>query len=102
MYLICLYCLLITLAKNFDQNQARQNVGPDLNPKFLTLIIFLKEFYKNVNFEGKNSDSRRQKKKFTSIQSLCSQVKSPAMLTTVIAKIAKSVDLNQIATYAAV
>ena len=29
-------CLLITFANSFDPDQARQNVGPDLDPNFLT------------------------------------------------------------------
>ena len=29
-------CLLITFANSLEQDQARQNVGPDLNPNCLT------------------------------------------------------------------
>ena len=32
------------LCKQLDPDQARQNVGPDLDPKCLTLIVLLKEF----------------------------------------------------------
>ena len=34
-------CLLITFANSLDRYQARQNVGPDLDPNCLTLMVFL-------------------------------------------------------------
>ena len=38
LYLIlCPLSLLITFANSLDPDQARQNVGPDLDPNFLTL-----------------------------------------------------------------
>ena len=40
------FCLLITFAKSLDPDQDRQNVGPDLDPKCLTIL-----FLKKVNFE---------------------------------------------------
>ena len=49
------YCHLpITLTNSsLDPDQARQNVGPDLNQNSLTLLmVFLKEFFENVNFEN--------------------------------------------------
>ena len=33
------------LCKQFAQDQARQNVGPNLEPKCLTLVVCLKEFF---------------------------------------------------------
>ena len=37
MYLtLCPLCLLITFANSLDPDQARQYVGPDLDPNFLT------------------------------------------------------------------
>ena len=52
--------LLITLANSLDPDQARQHVGPDLDPKlFDTLMVFLKEFFEKVDFE---KISRREKK----------------------------------------
>ena len=39
--------LLITFANSLD----RQNNGPDLDPNYLTLLVFLKEFFEKVNFE---------------------------------------------------
>ena len=45
--------LLITVAKSLDPDQARQNVGPDLDPNFLTLMVFLKDFFEKVNFKRK-------------------------------------------------
>ena len=38
-------------ALRLDPDQARQNVGSDLDPNCLTLMVFLKEFCENVNFE---------------------------------------------------
>ena len=47
-------CPLITFANTLDPDQARQNVGPDLNPNlFDILMVFLKENFDNVNFENK-------------------------------------------------
>ena len=37
--------LLISFANSLDPDQDRQNVGPDLDPNGLTLIVFLKEFF---------------------------------------------------------
>ena len=45
--------LLTTFAKSLNQAQDVQNVGPDLDPNHLTLIVFLKEFFEKVNFEKK-------------------------------------------------
>ena len=51
--------LLITFANSLELDQARQNVGPDQDPNcFDTLMVFLKEFLKKVDFE---KISRRQK-----------------------------------------
>ena len=33
---LCPLCLLITFAYSLDPDQARQNVGPDLDPNWLT------------------------------------------------------------------
>ena len=39
-------CLLtITSANSLDPDQAQQNVGPDLDPNCLTLMVFQKEFF---------------------------------------------------------
>ena len=40
---------------SLDPDQARQNVGPDLDPDFLTLMILLKEFF---DFEKKSADDK--------------------------------------------
>ena len=36
---------------SLDPDQAQQNVGPDLDPKIDTLMMFLKEFFEKVDFE---------------------------------------------------
>ena len=51
--------MLTTFASSLDPDQAPQNVGPDLDPNCLTLILFLKELLENVNFK---KNSRQQKK----------------------------------------
>ena len=39
------FCFLsLTFAKSLDQDQARQNVGPDLDLNCLTLMVFLQMF----------------------------------------------------------
>ena len=43
--------LLIPFGSNLDPDQARQNVGSDLDPNHLTLILLLKEIFEKVNFE---------------------------------------------------
>ena len=45
-------CPLITFANSLDPDQSPQNVGPGLDPKCVnTLMVFLKEFFKKVDFE---------------------------------------------------
>ena len=48
------------LANTFDSDQARQNIGPDLEKKkFDTLVIFLKDvFLENPNFEKESADDK--------------------------------------------
>ena len=41
--------LLIAFANSLDPDEARQNVGPDLDPNCLTLMVFQKEFLKIFN-----------------------------------------------------
>ena len=53
---ITLYLLVSSvnnLYKQFGPRPAQQNVGHDLDTNFLTLIIFLKEFFEMVDFEEK-------------------------------------------------
>ena len=46
---------LITFANCFDPDQDRQNVGPDLDPNSLTLIVVLKEIFEKLNLKKKVS-----------------------------------------------
>ena len=39
----------INFANSLDPDQARQNVGHDLDPNCLTLMVFLKENFENVS-----------------------------------------------------
>ena len=41
--------LLITFANSLDPDQARQNVGPDLDPNFLHMMVFMKDLFEKVN-----------------------------------------------------
>ena len=51
---------LITFANSLDPDQAKQNIGPDLDPNcFDTLVVFLKELLEKVGFE-KNKQVTRQ------------------------------------------
>ena len=46
------YChLLITFAKRWDPDQGGQNIGGNLDPNCLTLIVFLKVFFEKAEFE---------------------------------------------------
>ena len=54
--------LLITFANSLDPDQARQNVGPDLDPNCLTLMVFRKEFFEEVNFRKKSIDDKKASK----------------------------------------
>ena len=54
--------LLITFAISLDQDQDRQNVGPDLDPNYLTLWwYFWKNFSKKVDFEKSADDNKSMK-----------------------------------------
>ena len=49
--------LLITFANSSDPDQARQNIGSDLDSNVLTLMVFLEDFFEKVYLKI----SRRQK-----------------------------------------
>ena len=58
------YDLSITFVNNTDAGQATQNVGPDLDPNCLTLIIFLKDFalnFQKKKIEKKNNNTKHAK-----------------------------------------
>ena len=40
----------MTFANSLDPDQAQQNVGPDLDPNCLTLMVFLKEYFEKDFF----------------------------------------------------
>ena len=44
-------CMLMTFSNNLDSDQARQIVGPDLDPNCLTLMAFTVENFFYSNFE---------------------------------------------------
>ena len=56
------------MANSLGPDQARQKVGPDLDPNFLTLMVFLNEFFvKKLVLEKKSfwkKINRQQKKTF--------------------------------------
>ena len=45
-------CLLITFANRFDQDQAGQNVWPDLDPICLKLKCIPERIFEKVDFEN--------------------------------------------------
>ena len=59
-----LVSLLITFANSLDPDQARQNVGPDLDPNCLTLMVFLKEFFEKDDFEKKYQQMSKHMKNY--------------------------------------
>ena len=48
----------ITVANNFDPDQAWQNVRPDLD----TQIVFLKDFFQEVDFEKNQQTTKKREK----------------------------------------
>ena len=42
------FALLITFANSLDPGQAKQKVGPGLEPNCFTLMVFVKEFFEKV------------------------------------------------------
>ena len=50
------FTLLISFTHSLDPDQATNLVGPDLDPNCLTLIAFLKKFWKKL-ISGKNQQS---------------------------------------------
>ena len=50
--------LLIIFANSLDQDQDRQDVGPDLEPNCVTLIVLLKEFFRKSCFWKKSDDKK--------------------------------------------
>ena len=67
------YCRLITFANSLDPDQAQQNVGPDLDPDYLTLDVIPKRFFWKVNFQKKK---KKKKSKSTEDKKAC---KLPSM-----------------------
>ena len=55
----------MTFAKSLQPDQAQHNVGPDLDPNCLTLTIYLKEVFKEADFEKKNSRRLKSRKNYT-------------------------------------
>ena len=54
--------LLLIFANSLDPDQARQNVGPDLDPNCFTLIVFLKEVVEKFNFEKSRQTTKNYEK----------------------------------------
>ena len=62
--------LLITFANSLDQDQDRQNVGPDLDRSklFDTLMVFLKEFFRKKLIFQKIQQMTKKHAKLPSMQ----------------------------------
>ena len=48
-----------TFTNSLETDQARQNVGPDLNPNCLTLMVFLKELFEKVVFDENSAEDKK-------------------------------------------
>ena len=59
-YSTYLWRLLITFANRLEPDQAWQNVGPDLDPNCLTLMVFLKGLFKKNGFLKKSADNKKK------------------------------------------
>ena len=59
--------MLITFANTLDLDQDRQNVGPDLYPNYMRLLMFLKEFLKRLILK-KVSRQQHKHEKLPSMQ----------------------------------
>ena len=49
----------LAFANSLDPDQARQNIGTDLDPHCLTLMIFLKDLFEKVNLKKKSTDDKK-------------------------------------------
>ena len=49
-----------TSANSLYPDQAQQNVGPDLDPNCLTLMVFLKEFFITLTANSLDPDQAKQ------------------------------------------
>ena len=52
------------LVPNCLQRLKGQNIGPDLDPNCLTLMLFMKEFFEKVNFEQNQETTKDHGKIF--------------------------------------
>ena len=50
------------LCKQFGPRLGPTKAGHDLVPNCLTLMVFLKDFFKNVDFEKKSADDKKHDK----------------------------------------
>ena len=62
--------LLITFTNSLNPDQDRQNVGPDLDPNCLTLILFLKETFENIILKERSADSNKSMHNFPAFKEL--------------------------------
>ena len=59
------HIILVWSADNFSPNLDKdQNVGPDLNPSCLTQMVFLKEFFRIIDFEKNRQTTKKNPCKF--------------------------------------
>ena len=68
---LCVYvcCLLITFAISLDPDQARQSVGPDLDPNRLTLWWYSWKNFSKKTILKKNQQTTKKHDKLPSMQS---------------------------------
>ena len=61
--------MLKTFSNSLYPDQARQNVGPDLDPNCLNLMVLPKEFFNKVDFE-KNQQMTKVREKCMGAESM--------------------------------
>ena len=68
----------MTYVNSLAPDQARQNVGSDLDPNSLTLVVFLKDSFEKINFEKKSAVRKANHEILPIIQSVkkpfCTQI----------------------------
>ena len=64
--------LLITFANSLNPDQDRHNVGPDLDPNCLSLMVFLKEFFEKLFFVKSQQTTTTAQKNYPACKELTS------------------------------
>ena len=63
-FMFTLSLLVVTFSNSLEPDQVRQNVGPDLDLNYLSLIVLLKEFFEKANFEKRQQMTSKSLKNY--------------------------------------